>query len=134
MIEGTSYLKEVEQLMVSLAHGNGLSPMGPIIEEQLASGGKRLRARLALSAMECFGGRAESAIPWAAACEFLHNATLIHDDIQDGDKVRRGKPTVWVLHGTPQAINAGDLMLMLPVSALNHLKTDSAIKWKLSLA
>ena len=134
MIGTSPYLNDVEKLMVGLVHGDGFSRMGEILEGQLATGGKRLRARLALSASECFGGRAETAVPWAAACELLHNGTLIHDDIQDGDRLRRGKPTVWVLHGEAQAINAGDLMFMLPFSALAELKAGPEVKWKLSLA
>ena len=70
-------------------------------------------------------------VPWAAAVELLHNATLIHDDIQDGDQVRRGQPTTWVRHGQAQAINAGDLLLMLPL-ALSQLQTSDSVRWQLS--
>jgi geranylgeranyl diphosphate synthase type I len=53
--------------------------------------------------------------------ELLHNATLVHDDVQDGDLTRRGEPTVWARHGVAQAINAGDYLLMLPFLALAEL-------------
>lgn len=108
-IEGE--LREVEAEMVSLAQPFGL--LGQIACDHLASGGKRLRARLALAAMRAQGGEASRAGAWAAACELLHNATLIHDDVQDRDRLRRGKPTVWAKHGVAQAVNAGDLLLML---------------------
>ena len=51
----------------------------------------------------------------------LHQGTLIHDDLQDGDTTRRGQETVWVNHGKRQAINAGDLLLMLPYLAIAQL-------------
>jgi geranylgeranyl diphosphate synthase type I len=56
------------------------------------------------------GGEAEEAIPAAAAVELIHNFTLIHDDIMDGDDTRRGAPTVHMKYGVPMAINAGDML------------------------
>jgi geranylgeranyl diphosphate synthase type I len=44
------------------------------------------------------------------ALELVHNFSLVHDDIQDRDRTRRGRPTVWVTHGEAMAINAGDLL------------------------
>ena len=52
----------------------------------------------------------EAVVPFAAACEMLHNATLVHDDRQAGEQVRRGRPTVWKKYGEAQAINVGDAM------------------------
>jgi geranylgeranyl diphosphate synthase type I len=52
-------------------------------------------------------------IPWAVTCELLHNASLIHDDLQDGDEVRRGMPTIWKEFGPEQAINVGDFLLII---------------------
>ncbi len=86
--------------------------------QHLATGGKRLRARLALAACEAMGGAARHGVAFGAAVELLHNATLVHDDIQDGDTLRRGAPTLWAAHGTAQAINAGDFLLMLPYLAV----------------
>ena len=82
-------------------------------------------ARLALSALSAVGKARSDGIYWASAVEILHNTTLIHDDIQDGDLCRRGKPTSWVLHGIPQAINAGDLGLMLPFLMINGLEISN---------
>jgi geranylgeranyl diphosphate synthase type I len=67
-------------------------------------------------------------VNWAAACELLHNGALIHDDMQDGDTVRRGAPTTWVRHGVAQAINAGDLMLILPFHAVDAIDVAPPIK------
>lgn len=97
------------------------SMAGKILQDHISTGGKRLRARLALSALSAVGKTRSDGIYWASAVEILHNTTLIHDDIQDGDLCRRGKPTSWVLHGIPQAINAGDLGLMLPFLMINSL-------------
>lgn len=73
-------------------------------------GGKFLRGCLALWAAERCGGRPDDALPVAAAVEWVHNFTLVHDDIQDGDRERRHRPTVWAVWGSAQAINAGDGM------------------------
>lgn len=127
-------VEQVESLMVELAFGAEREKTGHIVEEHLQTGGKRLRARLALAACKCLGANVEKAIPWAAACELLHNATLIHDDLQDGDRVRRGQPTTWVTHGMPSAINAGDLLLVLPTIAVSRLVVSLPIRWHLSEA
>ena len=125
-------LDAVEGLMVRVCAADTFDRMSVITSEHLATGGKRLRARLALGATEGLGGNRAAAIPWAASCELLHNATLLHDDVQDGDRVRRGRTAVWVRHGLAQAINAGDLMLMLPYSVLDHLFVDDGVKWRLT--
>jgi geranylgeranyl diphosphate synthase type I len=59
------------------------------------------------------GGKPELAVPTASAVEFLHNFSLIHDDIEDGDEVRRFRLTVWKIWGIPQAINLGSSMQAL---------------------
>lgn len=125
-------LADVERLMGRLAGGDRLDRTGVMVQEHLATGGKRMRTRLTLAAAEALGVDRETAVPWGAAVELLHNATLVHDDIQDGDLIRRGQPTVWVRHGVPQAINAGDLMLMLPTLAVEQARVDDGIKWRLS--
>lgn len=127
-------LIEVEALMVALAVGRAPDHLGDIAREHLASGGKRVRARVALAAAEALGVPRERAHGWAAAVELLHNATLVHDDIQDGDRVRRDRPTTWAAHGTAQAINTGDLMLMLPFLAIGHGRLPDNVRWSLSRA
>lgn len=127
-------LPDVEELLLDLATGERFERLGVIAREHLQTGGKRLRARLALATMQALGAPMEDALPWAVATEMLHNATLVHDDLQDGDAVRRGQPAVWARHGVNQAINVGDLMLMLPFRALEHLDTQPARCWCLSRA
>ena len=84
-------------------------------------GGKALRPTLCLLACEAVGGQWQRALPAAAALELVHNFSLIHDDIQDQDRERRHRPTVWALWGQPQAINAGDSMLTLARLAVLRL-------------
>lgn len=111
--------------MVELAGDRLADPGARMVQEHLRTGGKRLRARLALAACEALGGQAEDAVDWAAAVELLHNASLIHDDIQDGDRTRRGQPALWTKHGAAQAINIGDLLLMLPFRALGRYPVEA---------
>jgi geranylgeranyl diphosphate synthase, type I len=80
--------------------------------------GKFMRGCLALWAAEQCGGNLRDALPVAAAVEWIHNFTLVHDDIQDGDHERRHRPTVWVVWGSAQAINAGDGMHAVAYRAL----------------
>ncbi len=79
------------------------------------TGGKRLRAILPLLVAEALGEDPATVRPFGAACEMLHNATLVHDDLQDGDTTRRSCETVWKRFGVPQAINLGDAMFYYAV-------------------
>jgi geranylgeranyl pyrophosphate synthase len=130
---GATGLDEVEALMVRLVVHQRLDRASSIVQEHLGTGGRRMRARLALAAAEALGVPRLAAVPWAAACELLHNATLIHDDVQDGDEMRRGHPTAWFRHGVAQAINAGDLLIVLPQLALAELGAPDDRRWRMSL-
>jgi len=83
-----------------------------------SDGGKRVRPTLLLLASESVGGDWRQALPAAAGVELLHNFTLIHDDIEDRDTLRRGRPTLWSIWGIPQAINAGDALFAISYRAL----------------
>jgi geranylgeranyl diphosphate synthase type I len=85
------------------------------------SSGKRLRPLLGLLAYASIAGDHRAALPGAAAVELGHNFSLVHDDIEDGDTERRHRPTLWALHGIPQAINAGDMLFTLSRKALHRL-------------
>ena len=80
--------------------------------------GKRLRPRLTLAAAQACGGGVESALPACAAVELLHNYSLVHDDIEDGDRLRHGRETVWAVYGLPHGVNAGDAIGALAQLAL----------------
>jgi geranylgeranyl diphosphate synthase type II len=80
--------------------------------------GKMMRPALCIATARAFGARLEEALGSAVSIELLHNALLIHDDIQDGSQERRGAPTLHVLHGVPLAINAGDTLTLLSLRPL----------------
>ncbi|HEV7809224.1 MAG TPA: polyprenyl synthetase family protein [Candidatus Limnocylindrales bacterium] len=86
-----------------------------------ASAGKRMRPLLGLLAYASIAGDYRRALPGAAAVELGHNFSLVHDDIEDGDRERRHRPTVWALHGVAQAINTGDMLFSLSRMALHRL-------------
>jgi geranylgeranyl diphosphate synthase type I len=85
------------------------------------SSGKRMRPLLGLLAYASITGSHERALPGAAAVELGHNFSLVHDDIEDDDRERRHRPTLWALHGIPQAINTGDMLFSLSRVALHRL-------------
>ncbi len=76
----------------------------------LTAGGKRIRPVLLMAACEFCGGKAEEALPYACAIEYIHTYSLIHDDLpcMDDDELRRGQPTNHVIYGDGVATLAGD--------------------------
>ena len=98
---------------------DGLEPIAQqAASYHLASGGQRIRARLALQACFALGLSAGDAVSIAATAELTHNASLVHDDLQDRDATRHGAATVWVAYGDGVAICAGDLLLSAAYCAL----------------
>jgi geranylgeranyl diphosphate synthase type II len=97
-------------------------PPAPFLDELIADyparGGKMLRPAICIANARAFGGTLEAAVGCAAAIEILHNGLLIHDDIQDGSELRRGRPTLHEVHGTALAINAGDAMMFTALRGL----------------
>src|ERR1700674_528462 len=81
-------------------------------------GGKMMRPSLCIAASRLFGSRIEDALKTAVAIELLHNALLIHDDIEDGSEQRRGLPTLHAEHGIPLALNAGDALTLVSLRPL----------------
>ena len=124
-------LRDVEELMHRYTPIDDADLTRRQLAEHLATGGRRLRARIALASGEALGGDISSIVAWAAAVEMMHNATLIHDDIQDEDRVRRGHLTTWARYGVPQAINVGDLGLMLPFAIVSDMDAPPEITAKL---
>lgn len=86
--------------------------------------GKRMRPLLGLLAYESLTGDYRPALPGAAAVELGHNFSLVHDDIEDADRERRHRPTLWAIWGVPLAINAGDALFALSRLALYRLLED----------
>jgi geranylgeranyl diphosphate synthase type I len=83
--------------------------------------GKRMRPLLGLLAYQSITGDYRAALPGAAAVELGHNFSLVHDDIEDADRERRHRPTLWAVWGIPLAINAGDALFALSRLALYRL-------------
>jgi len=83
--------------------------------------GKRIRPLLGLLSYASITGEHERALPGAAAVELGHNFSLVHDDIEDGDRERRHRPALWARFGVPQAINTGDMLFSLSRVAIHRL-------------
>lgn len=93
------------------------------------SGGLRMRAQLGLDAAVALDLPRQVCLVCAVAPELLHNASLIHDDLQDGDTMRRGNPAVWSAYGKDTAILTGDYLISLAYSALaDHPRPASALR------
>jgi len=82
--------------------------------------GKRLRPQLLLRTALEEGGRLDCALDAAVAIEILHNYSLVHDDIEDGDELRHGRTTIWARFGVAQGINAGDALCAISYLTLLH--------------
>ena len=81
-------------------------------------GGRAFRPSLCISTARAFGTPVELAVRTAASIEMMHNAMLIHDDIEDESEQRRGKPTMHAAEGIPIAINVGDMLSLLSMRPL----------------
>ena len=124
--------------------------IGPILEELLPSGrqdflsdavwyhlgtgGKRVRPAICLLTCERLGGEPSRALYFAAAVEILHNMLLIHDDLEDGDTIRRDQGAVWVRYGACNAVNVGDYMLSVAYGAVLKSPVPDAARARLAQA
>jgi geranylgeranyl diphosphate synthase, type II len=89
----------------------------------LGLGGKRIRPVLCLMGNELFGPIADDAWQLATAIELFHNFTLIHDDIMDKARLRRGQQTVHEKFGLPTALLAGDVMMVVGYDYLSRIQS-----------
>jgi geranylgeranyl diphosphate synthase, type II len=89
-----------------------------LIAGQLSLTGKGIRPALCIATCRVFGGSTERVLPSAAAIELLHNAFLVHDDVEDSSEYRRDRPTIHRQHGIPIAVNVGDAMNALALRTL----------------
>ena len=103
-------LQKVEQAIAH--HMQSAAALIPEIGDHLiGAGGKRLRPLLTLSAARLSGYAGQDHITMAAAVEYMHTATLLHDDVVDGSDMRRGKPTARNLWGNQASVLVGDFLL-----------------------
>lgn len=117
------YLTQIERALQSIFADLRKGPyaeMGRMVDhhfgwdpEKPDRRGKRIRPLLTLQVCQAAGGDWNSALPAASAIEIIHNFSLIHDDIEDQSESRRGRTTLWVEWGLPQALNTGDALLIL---------------------
>ena len=101
----------------------------PLLAEHLiAAGGKRLRPLLTVGAARLAGGKGDAALKLAAAVEFIHTATLLHDDVVDSSQLRRGKVAAHLIWGAPSSVLVGDFLfarafeLMVETGSLRALE------------
>ncbi len=113
----------VEAMMVKLLSGSD-GVMKQAALHHLGSGGARVRAGLALQSASALSLSSQTACALSAACELLHNASLVHDDLQDGDALRRDEMAVWKRFGPNAAICLGDLMVSAAYAAIANAATE----------
>ena len=94
------------------------------ITYSMEEGGKRLRPMLTLLSCGIFADEIEAAMPCAAAVEFFHNFTLLHDDIMDNAPIRRGKPSVFRKWNQNIAILSGDAMIVYAYQLLEKAPSE----------
>ena len=101
--------------------------------ELFLRGGKRWRPLLAHLLCRALGG-GDAALPLLPLVEFTHNASLIHDDLEDNSDERRGKPAIHLIYGSDTAINSGSFFYFLPLIVLENFSGDAEDKnhlWQL---
>jgi len=126
-----------QRMLVLLDPENSSSSVSKNIKQQskainasiyhLKTGGQRMRAKLCVYAGLALNLSNNNIICIAAACELIHNASLIHDDIQDRDEYRRDKKTVWALYGDSISICTGDLFLSAAYRSLSDIDQPKLI-------
>jgi octaprenyl-diphosphate synthase len=101
------------------------------LKDMLSRGGKRWRPLLMTLVCESLGG-GDASLPLAPLIEFSHNATLIHDDIEDDSEERRGKPAIHKIYGVDTAINSGSFFYFLALSCIEaYTGENKALIYKL---
>ncbi len=120
-------LQRVNDLIVSRT-GSDVTMIPEVANHLISSGGKRLRPMLTLATAALTGYRGEGHIRLAAAVEFMHTATLLHDDVVDDSEMRRGKLAARMLWGNEASVLVGDFLLgqafrmMVEVGSLRALE------------
>lgn len=119
-------MERVNQLILSKA-GSDVQMIPEVANHLISSGGKRLRPMLTLASATMFGYEGEAHIKLATSVEFMHTATLLHDDVVDESDLRRGKSTARMIWGNQASVLVGDFLLgqafrmMVEVGSLDAL-------------
>ncbi|MTI45131.1 polyprenyl synthetase family protein [Roseibium hamelinense] len=123
-------MEDVNQIILSKA-GSNVELIPEIARHLISSGGKRLRPMLTLACANMFGYRGDGHVVLAASVEFMHTATLLHDDVVDESDMRRGKLAARKLWGNQASVLVGDYLLgqafkmMVDVGSLEALRVLS---------
>ncbi len=119
-------MERVNQLILSKA-GSDVEMIPEVANHLISSGGKRLRPMLTLAAAGMFGYQGDGHVKLATSVEFMHTATLLHDDVVDESDLRRGKSTARMIWGNQASVLVGDFLLgqafkmMVEVGSLDAL-------------
>ena len=112
-----------------------LSPeLQPVVQHHFAGSGKFVRAALVLLSGAAVGAEEADGLVGAVAIELVHNFSLVHDDIIDGDMERRHQPTVWAEFGVGQAIISGDALATLALQLLLEEPSPERVRAAITLA
>lgn len=109
-----------DAIEASLPEGGPRRSLYGPLAEFVTRAGKSIRPALCIAAGRAHGSSTERLLPSAVALELLHNAFLVHDDVEDGSISRRGSPTMHAEHGVPIAINVGDGLAALALQPLTQ--------------
>ncbi|QCI63279.1 polyprenyl synthetase family protein [Phreatobacter stygius] len=136
MVRATKADMERVNAMILSRTGSEVTMIPEVANHLISSGGKRLRPMLTLATAALSGYRGDGHIRLAAAVEFMHTATLLHDDVVDESDMRRGKPAARMVWGNEASVLVGDFLLgqafkmMVEVGslrALDILSTAAAV-------
>lgn len=117
------FLSDVYFSMIETINDNCKKSLLDMGLYHLSRPGKLLRSRIVYNLGTLYKVPKTQMLKWAMACELLHEASLIHDDLQDGDDMRRDQKSIWAKFGNAQAINLGDFLLMLSFKPLETLSS-----------
>ena len=112
-------MTKLDELLIDHCNVSGI--VGEAARYHLQTGSKRFRPKFLLAASAAVNANHNHARRVATAVELLHNASLVHDDLQNKDEFRRGHKTVWRRYGTEMAINLGDYFISSTYSALARI-------------
>jgi geranylgeranyl diphosphate synthase type I len=128
-----TYLQHVEDLIITTVENNCSDKLLEVAQAHLKTKGKMLRPKVIYCLGRIFNVPDYGLVRWAACCELLHNATLVHDDLQDGDHVRRGVPTIWKQFGPEQAVNLGDFFILVAPQTIFMSALDDKLARQLNM-
>ncbi len=129
----SEYRKQTSRALLKAIPEHGPPYLYDLVASYPRRSGKGLRAALCFATCAALGGSRRQALNSAVAIELLHNAFLIHDDVQDGSDLRRGRPTLYREHGIPIAVNVGNATNLLALRRLmgNRSTLGPQASWRI---